>query len=274
MESGALKPRLREACMDAGLPQCNTMYYCPRTRIIETKHEHGEAEARAIAAHADDSNAHDYHVTVRIGDIDIHSYILGRERMSQGSARATQGGLETHTDPSCLQMSQRDARKMLEQAAQTGYLQHENYEIMLRAEVEERLREREREDPEFVEIAQCVRTTIDDTREVLIRNSADDTGIPRGYTGSVNGAYKIMLRDGDSAAGVVLKELEIVFYKREMVLKKIRRSIRNTTLEELAQEMRSSLKTSTESTTTGLTVGKGGAPKPIRKEAKDAQAEL
>jgi len=38
--------------------------------------------------------------------------------------------------------------------------------------------------------------------------------------------------------------------------------------------MRSLLKTSTKSTTSKLTTGKGGAPKPIRKEAKDAQAEL
>jgi len=38
--------------------------------------------------------------------------------------------------------------------------------------------------------------------------------------------------------------------------------------------MRSSLETSTKSTTTGLTAGKGGAPKSIRKEAKDAQTEL
>jgi len=45
-------------------------------------------------------------------------------------------------------------------------------------------------------------------------------------------------------------------------------------MEELAQEMRSLLKASTKSTTTGLTAGKGGAPKSIRKQAKDAQTEL
>jgi len=47
------------------------------------------------------------------------------------------------SDFCCLQMSRRDAREMFEQAAQTGYVQHEKYEIMLRAEVGERLRERE-----------------------------------------------------------------------------------------------------------------------------------
>jgi len=83
--------------------------------------------------------------------------------------------LEKYTGFSCLQMSRQDARKMSEQAPQTAYVQHENYEIMLRAEVKERLREREREHPEFVEIAQSVKTTIDDMREFLIRNSADDT---------------------------------------------------------------------------------------------------
>ncbi|KAI4923847.1 hypothetical protein J4E85_008003 [Alternaria conjuncta] len=122
------------------------MYCFRRTRIIETKHEHGEAAARAIAAHADDSNAHEYYDAVGVGDIDIQSYILGRERMSR-----------------------REARKMFEQAAQTGYVQHENYEITLRAEVEERFRERERADSKLVEIVQSFKTTIDDMREFLIR---------------------------------------------------------------------------------------------------------
>jgi len=74
-------------------------------------------------------------------------------------------------------MSQRDVRKMFKQAAQTGYVQHENYEIMLRAEVVESWHECEREHPEFVEIAQSVKATIDDTRESL-RNSVDDTPVP------------------------------------------------------------------------------------------------
>ncbi|KAI4693627.1 uncharacterized protein J4E84_002201 [Alternaria hordeiaustralica] len=104
-----------------------------RKRIIETKHEYGEGAAQAIAAHTGDSNAHECYDTVGVGDIDIQSYILGRERAD-------------------LQMSRREARKMFEQAAQTGYVQYENYEITLRAEVEERLREREREDSESVEI--------------------------------------------------------------------------------------------------------------------------
>ncbi|KAI4649797.1 uncharacterized protein J4E79_009642 [Alternaria viburni] len=115
---------------------------------------------------------------------------------------------------------------------------------------------------------------MDDTHEFLIRNSADDTPVPRGYTGSVTGASKVMLRDGDSAADMVLKELEAVFYKHKLVLSKIRRSIRNAILEELAQEMRSLLKTSIKSTTTGLTTGKDGTPKPIRKQARSTQAEL
>jgi len=89
MKSGALNPRLHEACIDTGLPQRNTMHYFRRTRIIETKHEHGEAVTRPIAAHADDSNAHKYYDTVGVGDIDIQSYILGRERQTQGSAYAT-----------------------------------------------------------------------------------------------------------------------------------------------------------------------------------------
>jgi len=89
MKSGKLNPRLREACIDVGLSQRNTMYSFCRTRIIETKHEHGEAAAHAIAAHADDSDAHEYYDTVGVGDIDIQSYILGRERWSQGSAYAT-----------------------------------------------------------------------------------------------------------------------------------------------------------------------------------------
>jgi len=73
-----------------------------------------------------------------------------------------------------------------------------------------------------------------------------------------------MSRDVNSAAGVILKELEAILYKREMVLKKIRRSIRNATLEEPAQEMRSLPKTSTKSTNTGLIAGKGGASSSIR----------
>ncbi|KAI4610984.1 hypothetical protein J4E80_008015 [Alternaria sp. BMP 0032] len=194
-----------------------------------------EAAAQATAAHADDSNAHEYHDTVDVVVIDIQSYIRGRERMNR-----------------------REARKMFEQAAQTEYVQHEKEGIMLRAEVEERLREREREDSE------------------------------------------VMLRDEDSAVGIVLEKLETVFYKRKLVLKKIRRSIQNTILEELAQELRSLPNTSTRSTTTGLTTGKGGSLIPlllglfqpvltsifeyagypfgslipIRKEAKDAQTEL
>ncbi|KAI4693626.1 uncharacterized protein J4E84_002200 [Alternaria hordeiaustralica] len=111
-------------------------------------------------------------------------------------------------------------------------------------------------------------------RELLIRNPADDTPILRGYTGKTTCAYRVMLRDGDSAAGVVLKELEAVSYKRKMVPKKIRKSLRNLVLEELAQEMLSSLETSTKSTTTGLTAGKGGASSSIRKRARNAQAEL
>ena len=73
-----------------------------------------------------------------------------------------------------------------------------------------------------------------------------------------------MLRDGNSAAGVVLKELEAVFYKRKTVLKKICKSIRNAVLEELAQEVRSLPNTSTKSTITGLTTVKSGAPKMPR----------
>ena len=88
MKHGALNPRLREASIEASLPRRNTMYCFRRTRIIETKHEHGEVAARAIAAHADDSNAHEYYDAVGVGDIDIQSYILGRERVSQGSACA------------------------------------------------------------------------------------------------------------------------------------------------------------------------------------------
>ncbi|KAI4649798.1 uncharacterized protein J4E79_009643 [Alternaria viburni] len=147
MKSGALNPHLREGCIDAGLPQRNTMYCFRRTRTIETKHEHGETAARAIAAHADDSNAHEYYDTVGVGDIDIQSYILGRERASQGAALEKHLGILT----SDLQMSRREARKMFEQAARTGYVQHGNYEITLRAEVEERLRKREREHLEVVE---------------------------------------------------------------------------------------------------------------------------
>ena len=207
---------------------------------------------------------------VGVGDIDIQSYILGRERVSQGFALGRRLGILT----SDLQMNRREARKMFEQAAQTGYVQEENYEIMLRAEVEERLRERKREDSELVEIVQSFKTTIDDMREFLIRNSADATTIPRGYTGSVTGAYTVMSRDGNSAAGIILKELEAVSYKRKLVLEKIRRSIRNTILEEPAQEMRSLPNTSTKSTTTGLTAGKDGAPISIRKQARNAQAEL
>ena len=83
-----------------------------------------------------------------------------------------------------------------------------------------------------------------------------------------------MLRDGNSVAELVLKELGAVSYKRNKVLKKIRRSIRNTILEEPAQEMRSLPNISTKSTTTGVTAGKDGARKSIRKQAKDAQTEL
>ena len=170
MKYGALNPHMHEACIDASLPQCDTMYCLRPTRITETKHEHGEAAARAIAAHADDSNANKYYNTVGVGDIDIYSYIRGRERASQGFALEKHLGILT----SDLQMSRREARKMFEQAAQTGYAQHENYEIMLRTEVEGRLREREPEDSELVEIVQFFRTTIGDTREVLIRNNASD----------------------------------------------------------------------------------------------------
>ena len=77
MKSGALNPHLREACIDAGYSQRNTMYCFRPTRITETKHEHGEAAARAIAAHADDSNANEYYNTVGVCDIDIYSYIRG-----------------------------------------------------------------------------------------------------------------------------------------------------------------------------------------------------
>jgi len=77
MKSGALNPRLREMCINAGLPQRNAMYSFRRTRIIETKHEHGEA------THADDSNAREQYDTVGVGDIDIQSYILSRELESR-----------------------------------------------------------------------------------------------------------------------------------------------------------------------------------------------
>ncbi|KAI4635655.1 uncharacterized protein J4E87_000609 [Alternaria ethzedia] len=155
-------------------------------------------------------------------------------------------------------MSRREARKMFEQAAQTGYVQHENYEMTLRAQVEERLREREREDSELAEMVRSFKTTIDNMREFLIRNSADDTPRP------VPDAYKVTLRGGDSATGGVRKKLEAVSYKRKVVLKKIRKSLRNLVLEEFAQEMRSLPKTSTKSTNTGLIAGKGGASSSIR----------
>ncbi|KAI4911256.1 uncharacterized protein J4E92_010312 [Alternaria infectoria] len=105
-------------------------------------------------------------------------------------------------------MTRREARKIFEQTAQTGYVQHENYEMTLRAQVEERLREREREDSELAEMVHSFNTTIDNMREFLIRNSADDTPRP------VPDAYKVMLRDEDSATEFVPKELEDVFYKR------------------------------------------------------------
>ena len=83
-----------------------------------------------------------------------------------------------------------------------------------------------------------------------------------------------MSRDGNSGAGIVLKKLETVFYKRKMVLKKTCKSMRNAMLEELPQELRSLRKTPTESTTTGITTSKGGAPTSISEKAKNAQTEL
>jgi len=150
------------------------MYYFRRIRVVETKPEHGEAAAQAIAAHSDESNAREYYDTVGVGDIDVQSCILGRKRASQVSALEKYIGILT----SDLQLSRRDARKLFEQAAQTGYVQHENYEITLRAEVEERSCEREREDSELVKIVQSLKTTIDDMREFLIRTSVDVPSIP------------------------------------------------------------------------------------------------
>ena len=86
--------------------------------------------------------------------------------------------IEKCTGFGCLQMSRCDARKMFEQAAHTGYVQHESYEITFRAKFEEWLREREREDSDSLEIVQSCKTTIDDMHESLIQNSADDTPIP------------------------------------------------------------------------------------------------
>jgi len=253
MKTDALNPRLRRACIDAGLPQRNTMYCFRRTRIIETKHAHGTDAARAIAAHTDDSSAHERYDTINIGDIDIQSYILGTKSMSR-----------------------EDARKMFSQAFQTAYTQHSSdYHTSLQEELQDRLRDREREDTEYIETAQSVKDTIDNTREFLLSNTEDASKVPRGYTGAVTGTYKILLKnaDNDQAKGV-LEKLNAVFYKRKTTLKKIRQTLRNAILRELADEMRSLLKDGKDAATRGLTSGKGGVPKSIRKEAKDAQDEL
>lgn len=59
-----------------------------------------------------------------------------------------------------------------------------------------------------------------------------------------------------------------------MVLKKIRKSLRNVILEELAQKIRSLLKFSTKYATAGLTASTGSALKLIHKPARDIRAAL
>jgi len=82
------------------------------------------------------------------------------------------------------------------------------------------------------------------------------------------------LGTGDSAARAFLKELVDVFYKGRMVLKKIRKSLRNAILEKPAQKIRSLLKSSTKYATAGLTAKRGSALKLIRKPARGVRAAL
>ncbi|KAH3914631.1 hypothetical protein HBH56_091850 [Parastagonospora nodorum] len=135
MKTSALNPRLRMACIDAGLPARNTMYCFRRERIIHAKHTYGTEAAKTIAGHVEGSNAHEHYDTVNVGDIDIQAYNACRESMSR-----------------------EDARKMFRQANQSLYNQTsspKDYQTNLRKETDARVFDRERTNPELAASARC-----------------------------------------------------------------------------------------------------------------------
>jgi hypothetical protein len=167
-------------------------------------------------------------------------------------------------------------RKLFRQAHQTLYNQpSDDHGATLSEEMESRIRERETTDDEFVSSAGDVKAAIEETYEFLLQEVDQSAPLQKGYTNGFTGKYKAELQTlATPEAYDMLQRLNTAFYKRKLVLKKVRARIRNLVLEELADEMRSLLKSGKQPATKGLTATSGGTPSSARTQEKMTQKQL
>jgi hypothetical protein len=148
------------------------MYCFRRERIIHAKHTYGTEAAKAIVGHVEGSNAHEHYDTTNDGEIDIQAYSSCRKSG----------------------MSREDARNLFRQANQSLYNQpsgFQDYRTSLRKELDARVYDRERTNPELAASALRVKETIDATYAFLHYALNEATPLKRGYTNSFTGAYKV-----------------------------------------------------------------------------------
>ncbi|KAI8940677.1 hypothetical protein NX059_001947 [Plenodomus lindquistii] len=256
MSYNALNPKLSATCLEAGLPSRNTMYSFRRTRIIESKRAFSLELTKETAGHRPDSDAHQRYDTVDQGDLDMQAYRWGKQ---SGKSRL-------------------ELQKIFRQSAVELYKPaDEDHEDSLKAEVARRVESRLKESDEYIEMELEVKGVVDETREFLIANTTEDVGVPKGYTAHVIGIYRNLLSDGGAGTAIpgaadIVDALDKVYYRRRLLLKKLRKSLRLAVQAELAKEMRDMAKASKKSQ--GLKVGAGGASKKLVKEASSAQGEI
>jgi hypothetical protein len=177
--------------------------------------------------------------------------------------------------------SREEARKIFRQADQTLYAQVSGSSMKetLRNELRSRLHDHEMQDEECVASASTVKSCIDDAYEFITsyyHSIEASVPVQRGFTAKFTGVYKAELKAINTPdAKKVLNLLVDSFYKRKLVLKKMRKQTRNVILEEIAAEMKAQLKDGISAATKGLvTSNRGGMSKEVRKHTKNSQKEI
>ncbi|KAI8937069.1 hypothetical protein NX059_006288 [Plenodomus lindquistii] len=256
MNFNALNPKLQAMCLEAGLPERNTMYCFRRTRIIEMKRGFNLELTKEVAGHRPDSHSHERYDTVGVGDIDIQAYRWGRD---SGKSRL-------------------DLQKLFRQSLITAYNPDADADLAqtLKDEVGRRVEEKLRENEEYINMQVEVKDTVDALRKFIMDNTPEDVDVPTGYTAYIIGLYRGMLQkisqDGTVGADDILRALNEVYYRRKLLLQKLRKSLRLVVRTDIAGEMKSAVQTG--KTPRGLHVGSGGASKKLVKDVESAQASI
>jgi hypothetical protein len=119
----------------------------------------------------------------------------------------------------------------------------------------------------ILQVNKAVKDLTDKIRAFL-EDKETKTPLPRGYSGRVTGAYKSMLAqraDGEE----LLSEYHAAFYTRHVTLKRLRKRLQMSVLDDTTKEIKSMLQDAKKASTGGLhTTGKGGAPRQLYKKSK------